>query len=141
MDPRDSSVNIVSLLMFSIIFRFLRTLSITLILNEKYMCCLQVPNSSPRKYIAYSLALYYLSLIRSGISWIKSWDSSVNVVSVFNFTIILCYHIKNLLIISNFPNYQNLDDKLIWECVESFLQVLDSRFVIIDVSCSEKTLF
>ena len=50
----------------------------------------------------------------------KSRDSSVNVVSVFVSTIIFCYHIKRLLIISNFLKigkvivnnwYQNLNDK------------------------------
>ena len=39
MNSRDSSVNIVPLFVFTIIFRFLRTLLITLILNERYMCC------------------------------------------------------------------------------------------------------
>ena len=70
------------------------------------------------------------------MSWIKSRDSSANVVSVFFFTIIFCYHVKSLLIIASFfkidkPNvsnwYQNLDDKLIRGYVESVLQSLDSR--------------
>ena len=66
----------------------------------------------------------------------KSRESSVHVVSVFNFSIILCYHPKSLLIISNFLKidkvivsswYQNLDDKLIKECVRfkiNMLQIL-----------------
>ena len=66
----------------------------------------------------------------------KSRDSIINVVSVFIFTIIFCYHIKILLIISNFlkigkdivsNQYQNLDDKLISKYVESVLQSLDSK--------------
>ena len=66
----------------------------------------------------------------------KSRDSSVNIVSVFVFAIIFCYHIKCLSIIFNFlkigkvilsKRYQNLDDKLIRECVEGVLQPLDSR--------------
>ena len=69
---------------FTIIFRFLRTLLITLILYKRYMCGLmKFQNKSPHKYIAYSLASYYLNLIRSGIQWIKSKDSTANVVSVF----------------------------------------------------------
>ena len=53
-------------------------------------------------------------------------ESSVKVVSIFVFTIIFCYHMKGLLIISSFPKiykvivsnwYHNLDDKLIRECV------------------------
>ena len=57
---------------------------------------------------------------------IKSRDSSVNVISVFVLSIIFCYHIKSLLIVSNFLKidkavvsnwYQNLHDKLSRECV------------------------
>ena len=67
----------------------------------------------------------------------KPRDSSVNVVSVLVFTIIFCDHMKRLSIISTFLKidkvivgnwYQNLDDKLIRECVESVLQSLYSRF-------------
>ena len=57
----------------------------------------------------------------------KSRDSSANVVSVFVFSIIFCYYIKNLLIISNLSKidkvivsnwyHQDLDDELIRECV------------------------
>ena len=59
--------------------------------------------------------------------------SSANIVSVFRFTIIFCYHIKSLLIISNFLKidkvivsnwYQNLDDKLIRECVRFKINIL-----------------
>ena len=47
-------------LVFTIIFRFLRTLLITLILDERYMCCsIKIQNNSPHNYIAYSLASYY----------------------------------------------------------------------------------
>ena len=62
--------------------------------------------------------------------------SSANIVSVFRFTIIFCYHIKSLLIISNFLKivkaflsnwYPNLDDKLIRECVESDLRLTYHR--------------
>ena len=54
--------------MFTIIFLFLKTLLKTLILNEKYMCCsMKVQNSSAHKYMAYTLASYYLSLIKLGI--------------------------------------------------------------------------
>ena len=68
----------------------------------------------------------------------KSRDSSVNVVSVFVFANIFCHHIKILLIISNFFKtgkatggnwYQNLDDTLIREWVESILQCLDSKLI------------
>ena len=63
-------------------------------------------------------------------------DSSVDVFSVFFFTIIFCYHRKSLSIISSFLRigkvivsnwYLNghLDDKLIRECVESVLQSFD----------------
>ena len=49
-------------------FRFLRNLSIALILDERYICCLmKFKNNSPYKYIAYSLASYFLGLIRLGI--------------------------------------------------------------------------
>ena len=54
--------------MLSNIFRLLRTLSITLILDQWYMCCsMKVQNNSRCKYLAYSLGSYYLSLIWSGI--------------------------------------------------------------------------
>ena len=63
-------------------------------------------------------------------------DSSVDVFSVFFFTIIFCYHRKSLSIISSFLRigkaivsnwYLNghLDDKLIKECVESVLRSFD----------------
>ena len=68
MNARDSNVNIVSLFLFTIVSRFLRALLITLISDERYMCCLmKVQNNNPRKYVAYSLASYYLSFISSGI--------------------------------------------------------------------------
>ena len=41
MNSRDSSVDIVSLFIFSIIFCLLRTFSITLILDGRYMCDLK----------------------------------------------------------------------------------------------------
>ena len=97
---------------------------------------MKVQNNCPSKYITYSLASYYLSLIRSGIWWIKSGDSSVNVIFVFVFTITFCYHMKRLLIISNFLKIDkatvnnwhcDLDDKVMRECVESVLQSLHSR--------------
>ena len=106
-------------------------MSITLILDERYMCRLmKVQNNSQDKYIAYSLASYYLSLIRSR-------DSIVNVVYVLIFTINFCYDIKKLMIISNSLKirqdktivsnwYPSLDNKLIRECVDSVLQSLDS---------------
>ena len=84
---------------------------------------MKIQNNSPHKYIAYSLALYYLSDIGSGI---KSRESNVIVVSVFVFNIAFCYHIKILLVISNFLTigklfvnnwYQKLEDKLIREGV------------------------
>ena len=71
--------------------------------------------------MAYSLALYYLGLIRSGIYWIKSRNSSANFVYVFRFYDYFSLSIKSL-IISNFLKikkaivsnwYQNSDDKLI----------------------------
>ena len=64
--------------------------------------------------------------LSSLILMIKSRDSSVNVVSVFVLSIIFCYHIKSLLIVSHFLKidkavvsnwYQNLHDKLSRECV------------------------
>ena len=63
---------------------------------------MKVHNKITYKYIAYSLTQNYLGLFRLGIWSIKSRDSSVNVVSVFVFTIIFCYQVKILLIISNF---------------------------------------
>ena len=58
MNSRDSNVNIVSLFVFTTIFRFLKTFLITVILDESYMCCsMKIENNSPCKYIAYSLAL------------------------------------------------------------------------------------
>ena len=117
--------------MFTIIFLFIRALLINLILYERYMCCsIKIQSNSPHKYIAESLVSYYLNIIGSGTSRIKSRDSRVIVVSVFNFSIIFRYHIKRLLIISNVLKidkiivsswYQNLDDKLIKECVDSRL--------------------
>ena len=136
---RDSSVNIVSLFIFSVIFHFLRTLPINLISDERYMyCSIKVQINRPRKYIAYSIPPHYLNFIRSEIQGMKSRDSSINVASVFFFTIILCYHIKTFLIISSFlkiynaivsNSYQNLDDTLIRECTESVLQYLHSRLI------------
>ena len=68
MNSRDSSANMVSFFVLTIIFRFLRSLSITLILDERYMCCsMKVQNNSPHKYESYGLASYCLGLIRSGI--------------------------------------------------------------------------
>ena len=65
---RLSVNNIFSLFVFAIIFRFLRTFLITLILDEKYLCCsMKVQNNSPHIYIAYSLDLYYLSFIKPEI--------------------------------------------------------------------------
>ena len=61
----------------------------------------------------------------------KLRDSSVNVVSVFVFTIIFWYHIKRLLIIFNFLKreksivsnwYQKFDHRLIRESLESVFQ-------------------
>ena len=61
----------------------------------------------------------------------------LNIYHIETFIIIFRYHMKCLLIISNFFEkgkaivnnwYQNLDDNLIRECVESVLQSLDSRF-------------
>ena len=129
----ETKVLILSLV-FTIIFSFLRTLLITLILDERYMCCsIKIQNNSPHKYIAYSLASYYLNLIGSGIYWIKSRDSIVDVVSVFNFSVIFCYHVKSLFIISNLLKiykvivsnlHQNLDDKLVKECVRVKINIL-----------------
>ena len=62
----------------------------------------------------------------------KVKDSSVNVVSVFVFSINFCYHLKRLLLISNFLKtekvivshwYQNLDNKLIRECVSVKMKI------------------
>ena len=61
----------------------------------------------------------------------KLRDSSVNVVSVFVFTIIFWYHIKRLLIIFNFLKreksivsnwYQKFDHRPIRESLESVFQ-------------------
>ena len=50
-------------LVFTIILRFLRTLLITLILDERYMCfSINIQNNGPHKYRAYNLASYYLKL-------------------------------------------------------------------------------
>ena len=107
------------------IFRFLRTLLITLILDGRYMCCsIKIENNS--SHITCDLASYYLTLIGSGIQWIKWTVSGTIVPSIFVFSIIFCYHIKSFLIISRFLKiekvivsnwYQNLDDKLVSECV------------------------
>ena len=117
-------------------FIFFRTLSLTLILDKRYMCCsMKIKNISPYKYIAYSLASYYLSIIRSGIWWIKSGDWSHNLVFVFAFTIIFCYQVKCLLVASSFLKigktivsnwYQHLHDKLKRKCVGSFLESVNS---------------
>ena len=75
---QEAQVLILSLFfMFSIIFYFVRTFSITLIFDKRYMCCSMNVQYSPYKYVSYRLASYYLSLFRSGIYWIKSIDSSV----------------------------------------------------------------
>ena len=61
--------------------------------------------------------------------------------------VIFCYHIKSVLIISNFLKidevivsnwYQNLDEKLIRACVDCVLESLDPRLTH---SCSRKKLF
>ena len=110
---------------------------------------MKIQNNSPHKYVACSLVSYYLSLVRSGISWIKLRESSVNIVTfkvnivnivniVLIFTVTFCYHVKRLSKILNFLKidkdilsdwYQNLDDKLIRECTESILSSLDSRLI------------
>ena len=72
-------------LVFTIIFRFLRTLLITLILDERYMCCsIKIQNNSPHNYIAYGLASYYFrgeifcqSLVTSYQSLVTSYQSLV----------------------------------------------------------------
>ena len=57
-NSRDSSVNIVPLFVFTIIFRFLRTLLITLMLDERYMCCsMKIQNNCQHKHI---LQLYII---------------------------------------------------------------------------------
>ena len=51
MNARESSVNIVSLFIFTVIFRFLRILLITLIWDERHMSCLiKIQNNSLCKY-------------------------------------------------------------------------------------------
>ena len=69
MNARDSSINIVSLFVFTIIFSFLMILSVTLVwIRAIYICCsMKVHNNNPPKYIIYSSASYHLSLMRSGI--------------------------------------------------------------------------
>ena len=80
-------------------------------------------------------------------------DSSVNVVSTSNFSIIFCYHIKSFLIISNFLKidkvtvsnwYQNLDNKLIRKCVRSKMNILYMLVIaknfILKVSNRQKSL-
>ena len=81
-------VNEIKRLSFNIVsrvrhyFRFLRTLLITLILDERYMCwSMKIINNSPHKYIAYLHIIW--TLLRSGIWWIKSRDLSANDVSFF----------------------------------------------------------
>ena len=116
---------------------------------EKIYCLMKIQNNSPHKYVACSLVSYYLSLVRSGISWIKLRESSVNIVTfkinivnivniVLIFTVTFCYHVKRLSKILNFLKidkdilsdwYQNIDDKLIRECTESILSSLDSRLI------------
>ena len=65
MNSRDLLVTyIVSLFVFVIIFRFLRTLSMILILDEGCMCCsMEIQNNTAYKYITYSLATYHLNLM------------------------------------------------------------------------------
>ena len=105
--------------MFAIMFCFFRNLLIILILDKRYMCWLiRIQINSLYKYIAYSLASYYLNIIGSGISWIKSRYSSVSVVSVFNSSIIFCYHTKSLLIISNFLM---IDKVIVSNCYQSLV--------------------
>ena len=56
-------IGLILFLVFTIIFRFLRNLLITLISDEGYMSCsMQIKNNSRHEYTAYSLASYYLSL-------------------------------------------------------------------------------
>ena len=56
MNSRESSVNIVSLFVLTIILRFLRTLSITLTFDERCICfSRKMKNNSPHKYIDYSV--------------------------------------------------------------------------------------
>ena len=77
-------------------------------------------------------------------------DSSVNVVSLFGFTITFCDHLNILLIISNFLKigqvivsnwYQNLDYKLIRECVQIVLLSLNSRLTISHILVGAKRLY
>ena len=56
---------------------------------------MKVKDNKQHKYMAYNIASYCLIVIRSGIQWIKSRDSSVNVISVLVSTIIFCYHMKS----------------------------------------------
>ena len=71
MNSRDSSVNIVKRDSFRVHHYF--SFSQDFVDNshfgfERCMCCaIKVKNNSPGKYIAYSQASYYLSLIRTGI--------------------------------------------------------------------------
>ena len=56
-------IGLILSLVFTIIFRFLRNLLITLISDEGYMCCsTKIKNNSRHEYTAYSLASYCLSL-------------------------------------------------------------------------------
>ena len=75
----------------------------------------------------------YLNLIKSGILWIKSRDSYINIAFSFYFIIIFYYHIKRLFIISNFIKrdkvtvcnwYQSLYDKLMSEYVVFKIKIL-----------------
>ena len=91
-------------------------------------------NNSLRKIYSLqpSLILFSLYQIRN-LKYIKPRNSSVNVDSVFVFTIIYCYHKKILFTISNFLKidksivsnwYQNLDDRLIREFKINISQIL-----------------
>ena len=84
---QDTKVFILSLV-FTIIFHFLRSLLITLILDEGYMfCSIKIKNKSSHKYIAYSLPSYYLNLREhrqktfvtlSGFWLLRGWGVRVN---------------------------------------------------------------
>ena len=78
MKSRDSGVNIVSLFEFTIIFWFLLSLSLTLIWVRD-ICVVQwkFKNNRLRKFIAYSLASYYLGRsyqIRNVMNKIKRFN-------------------------------------------------------------------
>ena len=133
---QETQVLILSLFLFSpLFFGFSDFVDNSLFGGEILYCSIEIQSILAYKYIAYSLALCYLSLVTSGI-WNKIKRSSVNVAFVFVFTINFCYYIKRLLIIYNFlttdktivSNWcKNLDDKLIKERAGSILQFSGSR--------------